>query len=183
MPPSSKQIDPSHIWVQADSFYQSLYVLCNVHSNDPQVGAVLAQPSMVIGALTIELFFKCIICLHTGRVPHTHHLRELFDKLSPETQLQILEGWKPIAKYREKEWDQIEKDLGEAIARDLPTALTRGSEAFEQIRYSYEIVVGEPMQYYLQDLPRLLGHIILQMKPEWRNLRRVPEPLPRAADC
>ena len=32
---------------------------------------------MVIGALTIELFFKCLACIETGAVPWGHNLKEL----------------------------------------------------------------------------------------------------------
>ncbi len=64
---------------------------------------------------------------------------------------------------------------------DLPTALTMGSKAFEKIRYSYE-GISDDVQYYLQDLPQLLGYLILQMKPEWKALRRIPIQLEPAAD-
>lgn len=132
---------------------------------------------MVLGALTIELFFKCLICMQKGDVPHTHHLRELFDMLAPETQSRILREWEPVAQQRAKHWDATEKVIGMKIARDLPSALVMASKAFEQIRYSYE-GIRDDVHYYLDDLPRLLGRVILQIKPEWTNLRRVAETIP-----
>jgi hypothetical protein len=175
--PSKSRIDPAIIWVHADCFYQTLSILNNFDPDNEQVAALVAQPSMVVGALTSELFFKCIICIETGKVPRIHDLRELFDKLSPQTQSRIVEVWDhSIVPYRASDWDEMERAINITIARDLPTALTAGSEAFEKIRYSYEGDTEE-LQYYLQDLPKLLGHIILQMKPEWRDLRRIPQPI------
>jgi hypothetical protein len=176
--PSKSGIDPVTIWAHADCFYQALHTLHN-STRDPQIAIMLAQPSMVMGAFTIELFFKCLICLETGEVPHCHDLRELYDKLSLSTQSRIMEGWDKIAAHRASEWDNFEKDAGLTIARDLPSALTAGSKAFEQIRYGYEQFDGE-LQYYLQDLPNLLGYILLQMKPEWEGKRRMAVPVQSA---
>ena len=126
---------------------------------------------MVIGALTIELFLKCLACIETTQVPRGHHLKTLFDGLSPSTQARIEDGWNAIALHRDAEWNHYETLMGEGIARDLRTALAAGSKAFEKIRYSYEGGT-EQLQYYLQDLPILLGRIVLERKPEWAGLRR-----------
>jgi hypothetical protein len=178
----AQRIDPLEIWLHADGFYQTLYILCNVHPNNQQVGAWLAQPTMVIGAFTIELFFKCLICLETEDVPRIHDLKELFDMLNPKTQARIEAGWASIANHRSEEWDTVEKVLSRTIARDLRGALTAGSKAFEKIRYSYE-GVEDDVQYYLQDLPRLLGRVILERKPDWENLQRPLRPLQPLQDA
>ena len=80
--------------------------------------------------------------------------------------------------HNAKLWDHYETLLPGKIARDLRSALEVGSKAFEQIRYSYEGGTDE-LQYYLQDLPILLGRIILQMKPEWEGLRREYQEIPK----
>jgi len=80
---------------------------------------------MVIGALTIELFLKCFICLETGNVPRGHNLKELFDQPAPTTQTRILQTWdNDIVIHRAAEWDRIEASLCQKIFRDLPTALS-----------------------------------------------------------
>jgi hypothetical protein len=173
---SSPTVDPSRIFEQADCFYKALAVLCNVEPEDTQLAVTLGEPVMVIGALTIELFLKCFLCIDSGKVPRTHNLRELFEKLSPSTQKRIQEGWDKIAAHRAEEWSHLEKSLGITIARDLPSALAAGGGAFQQIRYSYEGNTQQ-LQYYLQDLPRLLGRIALEIKPEWQTLRRNYRPL------
>lgn len=175
-----RKIDPALIFEQADCFYQTLAVLCNVRPDDEQLGVILGEPAMVIGALTIELFFKCMACIETGQVPRGHHLRELYDALSDQTRARIQRTWdNDICVYRKAEWDANEAAIGEKVIRDLPGALTAASKSFEKIRYSYEGDT-EGLQYFLQDLPQLLGRVILEMRPEFQSVRRKPLPLPPA---
>lgn len=98
----------------------------------------LAEPIIVLGALTTELFLKCLICIETGNTPHGHDLRKLFDKLSAATRTHIENLWdNGIAMSRSEEWDDLER-IGLKMPRDLPSALANGSDTFERIRYSYE---------------------------------------------
>ncbi len=169
---SGSKIDPSKIFVQADCFYQTLAILSNVAPDNTQLAVTLGEPAMVITALTIELFIKCLVAIETGDVPRGHHLKQLFDKLGTSTQNRIQYTWdNSIAAHRAEEWNKLEKSLRITIARDLPSALEVGSKAFERIRYSYE-GNNEDLQFYLQDLPQLLGRVILEIKPEWKALRR-----------
>jgi hypothetical protein len=175
---SIRNINPALIFEQGDCFYQALAILCNVHPENIEIGVILGEPVMVMGALTIELFLKCLICIETGQATYGHNLRDLFDKLSEAVRERIQRSWDTgIAIHRASEWDQIERTMSVKIARDLPTALAVGSKSFELIRYSYE---GNTMdlQYYLQDLPALLGRVILEMRPEFESVRRKPLPPP-----
>lgn len=101
---SKRKIDPSKIFEQADCFYTTLAVLCNVEAENTQLGVTLGEPAMVIGALTIELFFKCLLCVELGHVPRGHNLRELYEKLSSPTRDRIEQGWDKIAAHRAEEW-------------------------------------------------------------------------------
>jgi hypothetical protein len=67
--PPNPQIDPAKVFEQADCFYQALAVLCNVEPENTQLAVTIGEPVMVLGALTIELFFKCLICIETGVRP------------------------------------------------------------------------------------------------------------------
>jgi hypothetical protein len=170
-------VDPLKIFEQAHGFYQARAILCNVEPEDTQLAVTIGEPVMVICAFTIELFFKCTICIETGSLPkRVHDLRELFDKLSPQTQAKIQKEWDKIARHHAKEWDGYEGSLGIIMARDLPSALAAGGGAFQRIRYSYE-GGNESLQFYLQDLPRVLGRIILELKPEWAGRQREFRPL------
>jgi hypothetical protein len=175
---AKQPINPAKIFEQADCFYQAFAILCNVHPENIQLAVTLGEPVMVLGALTIELFLKCLICIETGGAPRTHDLRELFDLLSDSTRTRIQHSWdNGIAAHRAAEWDDIENRTGVKIARDLPTALSVGGDSFRRIRYSYE-GNNQDLQYYLQDLPTLLGRVILEIRPEFETARRKPTPLP-----
>ena len=116
---------------------------------------------------------KCLISIETGQVPRGHDLRELFDRLSDATRARIQETWDDdICVHRKAEWDRCEAAIGDKIARDLPGALAAASKSFEKIRYSYEGDTGG-LQYFLQDLPQLLGRVILELRPEYRAVRRM----------
>src|SRR6202035_1891777 len=107
---TTPKIDPSRIFLQADCFYQALAILCNVEPDNTQLAVILNEPMMVIGALTIELFLKCLSCIETGQVPRTHHLRELYDGLSPAIRARIEHTWdSEIVVHRATEWDHFEK--------------------------------------------------------------------------
>jgi hypothetical protein len=70
-----------------------------------------------------------------------------------------------------EEWGRLEKSMRVTIARDLPSALEVGSDAFQKIRYSYEGKT-EKLQYYLEDLPQLLRRVATEIKPELKTLQR-----------
>jgi hypothetical protein len=174
------QVAPSDIFGHACCFYQALNVLhaVNPHPRENLHGALtLALPMVVLGALTTELFLKCLSGIETGKVPKWHDLLELFNKLSAETRARIEHAWdNDIVPIRSKEWDGIER-FGLKMPRDLPSALAKGSEAFNRIRYNYEGNT-EGVHFYVSDLPALLEKLILEIKPEFETNRRKALPLP-----
>jgi hypothetical protein len=178
---ANPQIDAKKIFEQGNCFYQTLAILCNVNPEDVQLGVTIGEPVMVIGALTIELFFKCLTCIETGAVPRGHNLKALYDGLSHATRARIQQTWDgDILVHRKSEWDQLEEAIGQKIARDLPSALAAASKAFARLRYSYEGNTAD-VQYFLQDLPQLLGRVVLELKPEWNGLQRPYRPLAPSA--
>jgi hypothetical protein len=172
--------EPAKVFEQAGCFYQALNVLNAVapHPRQNLHGAVtLNEPMIVLGALTTELFLKCLVSIETGKAAHGHDLKKLFDTLSADSRARIQHAWDTeIVPGRGKEWDRIEK-YGLTMPRDLPSALAKASQAFERIRYSYEGNT-EGVHFYLQDLPTVLEKLILKMKPEFEAYRRRPLPLP-----
>jgi hypothetical protein len=179
----AKPVAPEKLFEHAGCFYQALNVLQAVapHPRQNLHGAVtLVAPVIVLGALTIELFLKCLISIETGKVSHGHDLKELFDELSAEVRARIEHAWdNDIVPLRRNEWDGIET-FGLMMPRDLPSALVKGSEAFKRIRYSYEGNT-EGVHFYVGDLPALLEKLILEIKPEFEVYRRralsLPAPL------
>lgn len=127
-----------------------------------------ALPAAVMSAFASELLLKCIICIETGKVPHGHPLKALFDQLSPTSQTELQRLWDEYAQQRAEEWDYLEKKYGHEIPRTLPEALTAGSNAFEVLRYGHHEKANKSFGGYgLDDLPHLLGRRVLQLRPEW----------------
>jgi hypothetical protein len=140
-------------------------------------------PAVVIYALAVEVYFKCLIRLETGANPKfEHRLRELFDDLFTDTQKRIRD-----------EYDRIwATDPGlQVMAKHNHPALPPGffkfdqtldnaSEMFSRFRYYYE-----PQQKISN--PEIIGiatrTIILQDHPEWtpavKCLEKVPTFLAR----
>jgi hypothetical protein len=48
---------------------------------------------------------------------------------------------------------------------DLPNAIRRCADAFDDLRYQHED--PDKATYYLSDLPMFLTRLILEMRPEW----------------
>jgi len=177
-------IAPEKIFEHAECFYQASAVL---HTHDPvglhpdnhkttHAALTLIEPRVVIDAFTTELFLKCLICIETGSAPREHNLKQLFDLLSEATRTRIESCWdSEVVTRRREKWDKWER-LGLKIARDLPSALAKGTNAFKRYRYSYEGDTQD-LHYYLEDLPALLERLILEMKPEFEAFRRAPLPL------
>jgi hypothetical protein len=166
----TKPVDPLQIFLHADGFFKAGRILRSVQSN--QTAMEVAQPVMVLAALTIELFLKCIVCIETGVVPRGHRLDELFAQLSEPTRGRIEQLWNTeLLPRREGFFANVEKNLGYKIPRDLSGALASGSRAFEKIRYSYEND-NEGLNFYVEDLTGILGRMILEKKPKWKNIQR-----------
>jgi hypothetical protein len=109
-----------------------------------------------------------------------HNLKVLFAQLSVQTRTRIENLWDSgIAKRSKKKWDDLEAFFHIKIPRELSSALAKGGDAFERLRYSYEENTQD-LHYYLEDLPALLEGIILEMKPEFELSRRMPLSLPEA---
>jgi hypothetical protein len=89
--------------------------------------------------------------------------------LSPQSRKALSELWDKYASERSSQWDEVERASRRKVPRDLAGALSAGSRAFELLRYRYEDAAPPDFQYYLNDLPHMLGYVILRMKPEWEG--------------
>jgi hypothetical protein len=172
-----KKHDPVQIFLQADGF-SAAYNLLSAEKLPPHDVAKLGHVRVVVSALAVELFLKCLICIETGRSPRGHNLRQLYDQLAPDTRRDIAAIWqRELVPLRAPMWNEMERLAGKPVPRDLPTALLVSNKSFEKVRYLYE---GEldGITYVLTDMPTILRRIILHKHPEWRSAsRKLQEPL------
>jgi hypothetical protein len=178
---SKQPTSAQDIFSHAERFYRAFLALRALQP-DPRVDEhahlTLIEPLIVLGALSTELFLKCLICIERPRnsPPRDHNLKRLFDELGEATRKHIEALWdSDVVPRRRDKWDEWER-FGLKIPRDLSSALEKGGKAFNVYRYSYEENT-EGVHYYLDDLSALLETLILEMKPDLKWLRRAPLPL------
>lgn len=173
--PDLKGIDPLKIYMHARGFYLAEEILSNVDlNNDPQMGMEISEAGIVLSALNIELFLKCMVCIETGLTPQGHFLDRLYSRVSDKTRQRIESIWtNELVPHRDPMWKKMETQIGngETLKRDLPSAIRAGNRAFEKIRYNYESG-DKDTQFYISDLPKILGRVILELKPDWERVRR-----------
>lgn len=160
--------DPLRMFLQAHAFFQAQELLYRYGKDDDRAMHALAIPAVTLSAFASELFLKCLLCIETGTTRQGHNLRKLFDALSSQSRERLIALWDNYVLGRASQWDQAEHKLGRKVARDLPAALSAGHQAFELLRYRYEGAAPPDFQFYLDDLPHMLGCVILELKPEWK---------------
>lgn len=166
------KLDPKQIYLHACRFQFSSEHLRNKNYLQPDDFGLIAHPSMVLSALASELYFKCLICIETGKVPDTeHNLKKLFRQINPKHQAVIEDGWKIQIQKPDMvaNLDMIEARWGVKVPRDLAWALEAGGHGFVRIRYIYE-PEGAKTKFLLGDLPQILRAVVLQVKPDWKLL-------------
>jgi hypothetical protein len=180
-PPLNSKIDPANIYLQARGFFEAYSILSNDEKlkADPAAMVSVGNAAMVLSAFTSELLLKCLLCIEAGTAPRDHHLKRLFDALTPKLRERIEFLWdSTVVAVRAPQWDSIDSRITEKIERNLPRALERGSLAFERLRYSYEGGEALDIRWSLGDLPTVLGTTVLELKPDWAGLRLTYRELP-----
>jgi hypothetical protein len=178
--PAQTPVRPVDIFMQAEGVLDACGILSADRVRDnPQIMASIGYSIIILSAFASELYFKCLICIETNHVPRGHHLRHLFDQQTPAVQAKIEQLWDDlIVPMHNDQWTQIEAVSGseKKISRDLRGALADGNQTFEKIRYIYEGPTG--VTFFLGDLPNILRHVILELKPDWSRLRRRYQAIP-----
>jgi hypothetical protein len=98
----------------------------------------------------------------TGDAPTSHRLDVLFRQLKHKRKRRAEELWNEHCRPK---IEHQARHFGNPI--DLPNAIVACGDAFERLRYHYE----DPQKtlYYLDELPWVLGQVILEIKPEWHQ--------------
>jgi hypothetical protein len=173
--PDLKNVDSKELYMHARGFYLAEEFLSNLDfSKNTQLALEITQAGIVLSALNSELFLKCIVCIETGLTPQGHYLDYLYSRVSQKIRSRIEYIWDTeLVPFREATWRKMEGAIGKGktLKRDLPSALKAGRRAFEKIRYSYE-PTKKDTEFYISDLPRILGRVILELRPEWELLQR-----------
>jgi len=157
---SNAPIKPKDIFTHAEEFFLSII---QMHKAGPDNLRHVMNPLFASSAFAAELLFKTIICIEKGHSITGHDLYKLFGELSPSAQDIVRRKWNAVLKAREPALQDIEKQIGEALPRDIEGCLQEGATAFERFRYAYE--PGPAMRFLLSDLPLVLRRAVLELQP------------------
>ena len=154
------------ILLQAGRFAFAAEALNPHQSHNPH----MMIPSVVNGALTFELLFKCLYLIDTGQNPSkTHDYSKIFSSLRPDTQQEMKAAFDTLIHQRDmSDVTKIESTSGIKIPRDLYGNLQEGSKVFVDGRYVYE---GKPwiFMFYLE-IKRILLDCIYRLRPDFREI-------------
>jgi HEPN domain-containing protein len=157
-----KHVEPKIVFLHAETFFSALRTLHG--SAEPQLRQVIF-PIAVLSAFTAELYFKALLLLDGKPLSRGHHLNDLFNKLSPETQNIVERKWNEIFALRDHALEGLDGQDARSMPTDLRSALREGNKTFELLRYLYE--AKESFWFAIGDLPIVLRRAILELQPEW----------------
>jgi hypothetical protein len=111
-------------------------------------------PLVVMEALAVELYLKCLSQIERSGYRHGHDLRLLFDDLSAESRASI-----------RRHYDEIQGTLDwEPVTLD--EALDRSADAFIEFRYVYE-TKGQTVFYCAGVIATAAKLTITALHPDW----------------
>lgn len=167
--------DPRLIFRNAEWFSISAAILRKVA---PRVRSAFV-PSAVLNAFSLELYFKCLIAIETGKPPPTgHNLRWLFNRLNGGTKTKIKHYFDNPPDQKELNWRESLKNPPAYVPKEalvvpytFDNILDKSARAFSQFRYIFE------RGSYNSDAVWSAGYIvtctrrvIVETHPEWDKL-------------
>ena len=164
--------DPRQIFLNAERFGISAVILRKVA---PRVQAAFL-PSAVLKAFSLELYFKCLIAIETGKPPPTgHNLRWLFDRLNGSTKTKIKHYFDNPAEQEELDWREKNKNPPAHFPEEALVApytfdniLDKSAKAFSQLRYIFERGLYKPGPIWSAGyIVTCARRVIVETHPEW----------------
>jgi HEPN domain-containing protein len=130
----------------------------------------LLIPSSVNAALALELLFKCLYLIDTGKkFGKTHDFSKIFSHLRPTTQKSLEAAFDSLLRQRDmSDVARIEKESGVKVPRNLLENLQQGSKVFVEGRYIFEAGTPWAFMFYPETKRILLDHIF-QLRPDLRT--------------
>jgi len=165
-------VDPFKVFMNAERFRRADVLLRSVQ--DPQIAVAVASPALVLSAFASELYLKSILIIEKGKAPGWHHLKNLFDLVSPTIRKKVEQQWiHHVSSPRTK------RNTGQHVPTDFNWALSAGAQAFVKLRYVHEDD-GFGTKFLLGELPDMLRQVIIEeLKPAWAPMIHGPmQPIP-----
>lgn len=174
---------------QAESYFQSAFILFFHATQFFCQHSQFLFPSFVCEAFSLELFLKALILVEGSEYKPTHDLEKLFNQLSTESktiiksQTELRFAQMNVQRIRVQQYMEQTKGVPLTQAEtiqplDFDSALHSSRAAFEAIRYIHETPTGDPerINWTGQPILHATRERILALKPAWRNVKFSHEP-------
>ena len=160
------------IFQTAGVYSKAAWVL-NVQGGSSIAEHALLLPSMVIAALSLELYFKSLYLLENnkdfkvnGKFSHDFHA--LFNGLNDTVKNEIESQFAQILKGRDMKDVQMAKSLAGVTTRyDIKNNLENWSSVFVKVRYAFEKKDIPGTMMFFPEIETVLKNTIKKRKPEW----------------
>lgn len=122
---------------------------------------------MVCRALSLELYFKCLMRIVGKQFGREHDLEKLFHLLSKRTQKKIKTYWQEGSARVVSDVENNYANSGRPVPKvDFDFVLKVSKGAFTQLRYIYE-GVGQDTGWLGDQIADSARRVILEMRPGW----------------
>src|SRR6266702_4257639 len=137
----------------------------------PALGAVI-EPWVVLSALSLEIFLKCLIILDGNSYQGIHDLLGLFNRTKPDTQKELEAEYQKHLPEAQKRFDAAYLQIGQTPpSASLQRALGDSNGAFVNVRYPYEKRMKAGGVWMATDVAEYVREIILKRRPDWANMQ------------
>jgi hypothetical protein len=123
-------------------------------------------PATVNLAFALELYFKTLIQIESGKPPKTHKLLSLYNSISKSRRARIkLYFDQGAAKH--PEWIRVKTDFpSQLVNLQIPKVFESANNIFTEWRYYFEGTPTAHNNYFKPAVPAT-RKTILEIKPEW----------------
>jgi hypothetical protein len=159
-------VDPERLFKTAEVFRASSLILGNLMNQGmPQY----MFPMVMCSAFSLELHLKCLILIERSASARGHDLEQLFSKITMASQTMIRRCYE---KQRAKAAARFAAVKGVPQPKtDFDFVLHVSAKAFEKFRYAYEGIAESPVGWMAAPICDCVRERILELQPDWENLK------------
>lgn len=152
----------------AITYAKAARIINNHAGSEPR----LLLPSLVCGALSLELFFKSLYYALNGRDffengRHTHDFSKIFDALDAGIKDRLNDEFQSALAHRDMADVVRLRQFGISIGHELKNVLEHWSEVFVKFRYAYDPPNSAIHAIFYPELEGALVNVIRQLRSEW----------------
>jgi HEPN domain-containing protein len=142
----------------------------------------LPTASMVSGALSLELYFKCLIRMRGKPYPRGHNLERLFHSIKPDDQVTIKRHFEEHSEQVQEYVERQYRDSGRPLPKPnlFECCLFVSKDAFALLRYSFERGMPPDTGWLGDAIVECARQTILDEHPDWEGKNQT-SPLPETS--